>query len=349
MTLDDIFDLPADVITEFSKGVNNWMNHVRVAVKRGVTNLTDLTDLVFFLHHPERLGKKIEAWESEAAEAWKDFRRMIAREFPGLMGPSKKKKKETTAELNKKLDEYISYLEMGTYLFIKPQIWSVLRKIKDKDRRLLALFGYIRFQHNRPWEIYDIWAWDDSEIAAYKKSAERAQAKKDIQLVKRAFNSDSKIKSKGFRLSAAPRVRSLQSQITLWNRNGSVKTIGKKLRKVLIKEMKKPVYSSPPDEAGIKALIERLTTGWKKGTLRSPTNATPGLSSHGQMRAIDFHVKNGGAKVAHSGNPKHWRDSGFDAALRRATDSANRTIGRKAFKGPLVAPDEPWHYTYVPL
>ena len=345
MTLDDLFDLPADVISEFSKGLTNWMNHVRKAINSGVDDLFELTDIVFFLHHPERLGRAIESWEKDAIKAWNDIRKKILKEFPCLSSTATVK--ISKADLEKKLDAYIQALHFST-LFLKPEILLVLRQIPDKDRRLLAIFGYIRYQYKHPGDIYDIWAWDDDEISEYKKSIEHKEAQKALRHVIKAFRADSAMKAKGCRLVVVPEPRSLRKQIIAWNSNGGVKKIGEKLRKVLLKEMRKAKYPATPNAHGIKMLHRRLTVDWKKGTLKSPTNATPGLSAHGQMRAVDFHVKKGGTKLAGAGGPQNWRDQGFDRALRGAVSQANKELGRTAFKGPLKHPDEPWHYTYVP-
>ncbi|MEZ5593494.1 MAG: hypothetical protein R3F53_23415 [Gammaproteobacteria bacterium] len=348
MSLSDFFDLPSEVVSAFSKGINNWISHVRIAVKHGITDVFDLTDIVFFLHHPERLGREIETWEQDAIKAWKDIQKRILAEFPQLRGGSDPVPKLSKAKAEKKLDAYIFGLKTSL-LFLKPEILLVLREITNKDRQLLAIFGYLRYQHRNPGDIYDIWAWDDDEIAEYKKSAERKVAASALNQVKKSFNADSAMKKKAFKLSVAPHVRSLQKQITAWNGNKSVLTIGKKLRTILLREIRKPIYPDTPNAAGIVQLHKRLTADWKKGTLASPTNATPGLSSHGQMRAVDFHVKNGsGVKVGHSGNPQNWRDKGLSSALKDAVTEANKALGRTAFKGPLLRPDEPWHYTYIP-
>ena len=70
--------------------------------------------------------------------------------------------------------------------------------------------------------------------------------------------------------------------------------------------------------------------------------ATPGLSDHGQARAIDFRiVTDGGEQVVGAGNPSKWESSGWAAKLKSAIRS-----GSKHFDGPLSY--EPWHYDFNP-
>jgi hypothetical protein len=69
--------------------------------------------------------------------------------------------------------------------------------------------------------------------------------------------------------------------------------------------------------------------------------ATPGISDHGQSRAIDFSViKAGGGFVIGAGGADNWRKDGWDTALRAAMRPSPH------FHGPLLIPDEPWHYTF---
>lgn len=76
------------------------------------------------------------------------------------------------------------------------------------------------------------------------------------------------------------------------------------------------------------------------------TVAAPGLSPHGQMRAVDFQVHQGDRIVA---GPRtatiaaDWDAAGWSAKL----DAAVRAAGNR-FIGPLASPREPWHFTYSP-
>jgi hypothetical protein len=74
--------------------------------------------------------------------------------------------------------------------------------------------------------------------------------------------------------------------------------------------------------------------------------AVPGLSPHGQMRAVDFQVHRAGAVVAGPSAAtigEVWDGEGWAQRL----DAAVRAASCR-FVGPLAAPREPWHYTYEP-
>ena len=80
------------------------------------------------------------------------------------------------------------------------------------------------------------------------------------------------------------------------------------------------------------------------GLSGSPSNATPGLSQHGQAKAFDFVVSRGRDVVAGTVTAtiqEKWEDAGWTAKLKQAVQDA----GGK-FVGPLPAPYEPWHYIY---
>jgi len=73
--------------------------------------------------------------------------------------------------------------------------------------------------------------------------------------------------------------------------------------------------------------------------------AAPGLSLHGQSRALDFQVRKGtqtiaGPEVASVASV--WEKQGWARKLQEAVDPA-----QGVFVGPLQSPDEPWHYEYV--
>lgn len=72
-----------------------------------------------------------------------------------------------------------------------------------------------------------------------------------------------------------------------------------------------------------------------------PGNAAPGTSAHGQMRAVDFVVMQGGRVVAGTTQatiPTAWTASGWARSL------ADATAGTQLV-GPLAHPYEPWHWS----
>jgi hypothetical protein len=92
-----------------------------------------------------------------------------------------------------------------------------------------------------------------------------------------------------------------------------------------------------------KALADFATVLTKLRKSGEVKTATPGISDHGQARAIDFSVVNArGTTVVGAGGARAWRSGGWDAALREAMRPSRH------FHGPLRHPDEPWHYTFRP-
>jgi len=70
--------LPPGVREAFNLGMLGWSLMVQRAVQEGITDLDRLASIVFYMHHPERNGKPIEAWEQSMISQWKGFRTLIA-------------------------------------------------------------------------------------------------------------------------------------------------------------------------------------------------------------------------------------------------------------------------------
>ena len=147
----------------------------------------------------------------------------------------------------------------------------------------------------------------------------------------------------GFELYANPQVRSLDVQIEHWNSNESVSAASAEILAAAQSLIASPGFPADrPDRAreAIKAFLSSHTP------VPSPTIAAPGLSLHGQMRAVDFQVHQGGRVIA--GPSTHtidadWSAGGWAAKL----DAAVRAAGNR-FVGPQASPPAPWHYTFVP-
>ncbi|MEP7366532.1 MAG: hypothetical protein ABI972_25020 [Acidobacteriota bacterium] len=76
----------------FTYGAIGWMAVVQTAVQAGISDVDRLASIVFYLHHPERNGKKIEASEPEMINQWKAFRTLIKPAVPAMSKPSSKPK-----------------------------------------------------------------------------------------------------------------------------------------------------------------------------------------------------------------------------------------------------------------
>ncbi len=138
-------------------------------------------------------------------------------------------------------------------------------------------------------------------------------------------------------------VRSLDIQIEHWNSNDSVQAAAGEIQAAAQALILASGFPANRPEQARKAL-EAFLNGHRP--VPTPTIAAPGLSLHGQMRAIDFQVHQGGRVVAGPSTPTiaaDWVAAGWAAKL----DSAVREASHK-FVGPQASPPAPWHYTYVP-
>ena len=145
----------------------------------------------------------------------------------------------------------------------------------------------------------------------------------------------------GYELFVNPQVRSLDIQLVNWNRNESVAAASTRLLQDAVAHLGAVVGDTATREASLAAFLKSYTPE------PIPTVAAPGLSPHGQMRAIDFQVHRGAEIVAGPDTQSivsQWDQGGWSARL----DSAVREASRK-FIGPLASPREPWHYTYTPV
>lgn len=69
--------LNKEVYDAFLLGPIAWILVVQKAIAAGERRADKLADIVFYLHHPERSGKKIGGGEAEAIEEWMTWRELI--------------------------------------------------------------------------------------------------------------------------------------------------------------------------------------------------------------------------------------------------------------------------------
>ena len=107
--------------------------------------------------------------------------------------------------------------------------------------------------------------------------------------------------------------------------------------------VRRQLHDSPRQPNG--AALERFERILKEMRPSPPSPlAAPGLSMHGQSRAIDFQIMKSGRIVAATevgAVAREWDAAGWTRRLKQAVFAAS-----PRFKGPLTAPDEPWHYEY---
>lgn len=218
---------------------------------------------------------------------------------------------------------------------LDPRVAQTLQQLDGSGRQLLALRSYLRSAAH----LAERWSFTQEQIEAFAGSPEQRDLEQEIGRVRTAFVAA----NPGFELYVNSQVRSLDVQIGHWNSNQSVTAAAQEIRtaaQALIASAGFP--ADRPEQA--REAVKAFLSGHRP--VPTPTIAAPGLSLHGQMRAIDFQVHHGGRVVAGPSTATiatDWAAAGWatklDAAVRAASDQ---------FVGPQSSPPAPWHYTYVP-
>lgn len=208
-----------------------------------------------------------------------------------------------------------------------------LRQVDGMPRKLLASRSYLRAGDG----LHYRWSWTEAQIEQRMNSAHHRRLLTETAAVRERFERD----NPGYTLYANMRPRSLELQLERWNSNAGVARVAQALHKAALAEVAKPYYRTCKDAQCAQRLGEFLAQ-WTP-PFAAPL-AAPGLSSHGQSRAIDFQVMHKGKVVASTvvaTARKHWDAPGWTHKLQAA-------VAGSSFIGPLKAPYEPWHYDYQP-
>lgn len=216
-----------------------------------------------------------------------------------------------------------------------PRVGEALARMDDEGRRLLALRSYLRNSSR----LAERWSWTADQVAAYQATPEHAELQSEIERVRTAFAQE----NPGFELWVNPQVRNLDIQLQNWNTNESVAAAAAALLIAAQALAESPALRRADIAAAQRALEQFLASHVPVPT---PTIAAPGLSPHGQLRAIDFQVHRDGAIVAGTRTATiadEWDGAGWTQKLEAAVRA-----GSRRFVGPLESPREPWHYTYAP-
>jgi len=218
---------------------------------------------------------------------------------------------------------------------LDPRVAQTLAQLDGTGRQLLALRSYLRSASN----LAERWSWTEDQIEAFAGSPEERDLQQEIDGVRKAFMAD----NPGFELYVNSAVRSLDVQIEHWNSNTSVTAAAEGILVAAQALIASPEFpAGRPQQA--RMALESFLSGYRP--VPTPTIAAPGLSLHGQMRAIDFQVHQGGRVVAGPSTASiatDWVAAGWAAKL----DAAVREASNR-FVGPQANPPAPWHYTYVP-
>jgi hypothetical protein len=227
------------------------------------------------------------------------------------------------------LDEYLRHIADS----LPAKTAETLKQIDGTPRRLLAARAYVRAGDT----LRSRWSWTADEIQSQSRSPEYRALLAETDKVRARFEAQ----NPGYTLYANTEARSLELQMARFNANPSVGRVATVLYKQAVREIAKPDYGSP-DQADAVERFKQFLAGWRPPA--AAPLAAPGLSRHGQLRAIDFQIMKGGAVVAatETGTVKrNWDAPGWTKKLQAATEGSN-------FRGPLQSPYEPWHYEYDP-
>jgi len=218
---------------------------------------------------------------------------------------------------------------------LDPRAASALAHIEGSGRQLLAARSYLRAGGS----IAERWSWSDAEIAAWQDSPAQSALDAAVARVRTAFESA----NPGYTLHVNPEVRSFEIQLERWNTNESIASAAFALREAAVTMVRGQEFPAPGTPIAQAAFGDFL-----RAFVPSPTPplAAPGLSAHGQMRAVDFVITQGDRIVAGASTadiPAIWIGQGWAERLNSAVLASGAP-----FAGPLRIPDEPWHYDYRP-
>jgi hypothetical protein len=89
--------LPPSVRSVYEQGPIAWPQVVQHAIGVNIKSLNKLTDIVFYLHYPERIGKPLKANETDLIAKWQAFRTLIKPRLQAMIYESEKLKVENMA------------------------------------------------------------------------------------------------------------------------------------------------------------------------------------------------------------------------------------------------------------
>jgi hypothetical protein len=211
------------------------------------------------------------------------------------------------------------------------RVVEALQHIPDTGAKLLALHAYLRAGP----ALAQRWSWSPAQISQFHGSAHEQQLEAAVRAVSEAFERN----NPGYTLTVNPQVRSLDRQIASWNSNATVASAAREFAAAAAEELGQPAAGGMDATRFARFVAAHIPRP-------SPTLAAPGLSRHGQMYAVDFHVRDATAVVADTDAAsiaRVWEGQGWERRVRAAVSASGA-----AFAGPLQNPHEPWHYDYQP-
>jgi len=233
------------------------------------------------------------------------------------------------AEPEQRLEQYLDRVAAT----LPEHAANTLTRIEGTPRQLLAARSYLRAGEG----LSTRWSWTAADIKAHIQSEEYRALIDETEQVRRRFEAQ----NPGYTLYANTDARSLELQISRYNGNKSVERAAYQLHKSALAEVFRPEYESPAEATSVERFREFLAK-WRPPT--AAALAAPGISRHGQLRAIDFQIMKNGVIVAATDTgtvKRNWDTPGWTEKLQAAVSDSK-------FRGPLRSPYEPWHYEYDP-
>jgi hypothetical protein len=218
---------------------------------------------------------------------------------------------------------------------LDPRATHALTQIEGTGRQLLAARSYLRAGPN----LAERWSWSDAQIVAWQDSPARTALDAAVARVRAAFESA----NPGYTLHVNPEVRSFEIQLERWNTNPTIASASSALADAAALAVQSQGFPAPGTPLAHTAFGDFLRAFAPSPT---PPLAAPGLSAHGQMRAVDFVVTQGERIIAGASTADIaalWTGQGWAGRLKAAVLASGAP-----FVGPLRTPDEPWHYDYRP-
>ncbi len=226
-----------------------------------------------------------------------------------------------------------AYLDALTATLPEPARETVAG-IDGVSRQVLAVRSYLRVGE----QLASRWSWTEQQAREFQASPQHRQLLASIAAVTARFEAE----NPGYSLFTNTQVRSLELQLERWNANPRVAQVADELYSKLVRELIEREYPRQPEADSLER-CRAFLIGWRP-SVAAPL-AAPGLSAHGQLRAVDFQVKHGERIVAGTSVAavaRDWLQQGWARRLEQAVSALGN-----GFTGPLQSPNEPWHYSYT--
>lgn len=186
------YDLPGAVRALYQKHKNApalWPLVVQEAVKLGYRSRNQLTDLVFYMHHPERVGKPIQASETSLVAEWKGYRGFVDSAIPSWSKAAEPSLVQLLEDVDREEDLGGRSLAQRLARF---RLYSFLLRAMKGERVDDRFWSYQTYDHLgrefaaiKPYQVHSFETWRETRaVADFKRRARgattAAQARKHI-------------------------------------------------------------------------------------------------------------------------------------------------------------------------